>query len=78
MISLSTLSLLISVMQAVLIEGNVRSPPTQLKDIVPKREVLYVGGEYTNVKASLDSHMFHADLRSQNRMMQSTLHPWLW
>ena len=35
---------------------NAYTNSSQLRDIVPKRDVLYVGGQYTNVTASLNSH----------------------
>ncbi|KAJ3537178.1 hypothetical protein NM208_g6423 [Fusarium decemcellulare] len=39
--------------------GNAQISSAQLIDIIPKREVLYVGGRYTNITASLDSHSFY-------------------
>jgi len=35
-------------------EGYARAVNSQLIDIVPKREVLYVGGRYMNITACCD------------------------
>lgn len=78
MFSFRTLTSLIYLMHVAFLGGNVQTHSSQLRDIVPKREVLYVGGQYTNITASIDSHQFYACLRSPNRTTQSILHQWLW
>ena len=40
--------------QVALLGRNAQTDGSQLMDVVPKREVLYVGGRYTNITASLD------------------------
>lgn len=52
MVNLRTFTSLIYLTQATFIHGNALTNSSQLKDIVPKREVLYVGGTYTNITAS--------------------------
>ena len=39
-------------MQVAFLGGNAQINSSQLMDISPKREVLYVGGQYTNITAS--------------------------
>jgi hypothetical protein len=56
MVNLRTFPSLTYLMQAAFLGGNAQTNSSQLMDIVPKREVLYVGGRYTNITASLDSH----------------------
>ena len=58
--------------------GNVQTRGSQLRDIISKREVLYVGGRYTNITASLGSNQFYMYLRFSNRTMSLILHQWLW
>jgi hypothetical protein len=41
--------------QAAFLGGNEQTSGTQLLGIVPRREILYVGGQYVNITASLDS-----------------------
>jgi hypothetical protein len=41
---------------------NAQTNSSQLLEIVPKREVLYVGGKYTNITVSLKSPFFQAVL----------------
>lgn len=54
--------------------GNVQTHGSQLRDIVPKREILYVGGRYTNTTASLDSHQFYrvSKISKQKNAINST------
>jgi hypothetical protein len=56
MVNFSTFTSLAYLTQVAFLGGNAQPNSSQLMDIVPKREVLYVGGEYTNITASLDSH----------------------
>lgn len=55
MVNLGTFTFLTHLTQVALLGGHAQANRSQLVDIVPKREVLYVGGRYTNVTASLDS-----------------------
>lgn len=56
MVNLHTFASLTWLTQAAVLGGNAQSNNSQLADIVPKREVLYVGGRYTNITARLGSH----------------------
>lgn len=56
MVKFSTLTSLTYWTQVAFVGGNVHTHSSQLRGIVPKREVLYVGGRYTNITASLDSN----------------------
>jgi hypothetical protein len=56
MVNLRTFTSLTYLSQVAFLAGNAQTNSSQLMDIVPKREVLYVGGQYTNITASLDSH----------------------
>jgi hypothetical protein len=56
MFNLRTFTSLTYLTQVAFLGGNAQAKSSQLKDIVPKREVLYVGGRYTNITASLDSN----------------------
>ena len=56
MVNLRTFTSLTYLTQVAFLGGNAQTNSSQLMDIVPKREVLYVGGRYTNITASLDSH----------------------
>jgi hypothetical protein len=38
--------------QIAFLGGNAQPNGSDLADVVPKREVLYVGGQYTNITAS--------------------------
>jgi hypothetical protein len=49
MVNLRTLTSLTCITQLAVAAGNVYTNNTQLRDIVPKRDVLYVGGQYTNI-----------------------------
>lgn len=42
--------------QLAFLGGNAQTNGSQLADIVPKREVLYVGGRYTNITVGHDAH----------------------
>jgi hypothetical protein len=63
--------------QIAFVGGNAQTNRSQLMDIVPKREVLYVGGKYTNVTASLGSSLFYAYLTMENRIKQQMSRQWL-
>ena len=52
MVNLSTFTSLTYLMQVAFLGGNAQINSSQLMDISPKREVLYVGGQYTNITAS--------------------------
>jgi hypothetical protein len=56
MANLRTFTSLIYLTQVATLGGNAHTKSSQLVHIVPKREVLYVGGQYTNITASLNSH----------------------
>lgn len=56
MVNLRTFASLTYMTQVAFLGGNAQTSSSQLMDIVPKREVLYVGGQYTNITASLHSH----------------------
>lgn len=58
MVNLRTLTSLTYLTQVAFTEGNAQTNSSQLLDIVPKREVFYVGGGYTNITASLDPRQF--------------------
>lgn len=60
MVNLRTLTSLAYLTQVASLGDNAQTHSSQLRDIVPKREVLYVGGRYTNVTASLDPHYLYA------------------
>jgi hypothetical protein len=77
MFSFRTLTSLTYLTHVAFLGGNVQTHGSQLRDIVSKREVLYVGGRYTNITASLDFHQIYAYLKSPNRKMQSILLQWL-
>ncbi|KAJ9492326.1 hypothetical protein VN97_g911 [Penicillium thymicola] len=49
MVKFSTLTSLTYLTQVAFVGGNVHTHSPQLRDIVPKREVLYVGGRYANI-----------------------------
>lgn len=74
MVNLRTFTSLTYFTQVAFLGGNAQTNSSQLMDIVPKREVLYVGGEYADVTASLDPRWFYAYLRLENRTMQPILH----
>jgi hypothetical protein len=54
MVNLRTFTSLTYLTQIAFLGGNAQTNSSQLMDIVPKREVLYVGGQYTNITASLN------------------------
>lgn len=56
MVNLRTFTSVTYLTQVVSLGGNAETNGPQLMDIIPKREVLYVGGQYTDITASLDSH----------------------
>jgi len=58
MVNLRTLISLTYLTQVTLLGGNAQTNRSQLMEIVPKREILYVGGQYTNITARLNSHWF--------------------
>jgi hypothetical protein len=49
MVNLHILTSLTCITQLAVAAGNEQTNDTRLKDIVPKRDVLYVGGQYTNI-----------------------------
>jgi hypothetical protein len=49
MVNLRTLTSLTCITQLAVATGNAYTNNTQLKDVIPKRDVLYVGGQYTNI-----------------------------
>lgn len=57
MVNLRALTSLTYLTQVAFLGGNAQTNGSQLTDIVPKREVLYVGGQYMNITASLDPHV---------------------
>lgn len=56
MVSLRAFTSLTYFTQVAFLGGDAQPNGSQLMDIVPRREVLYVGGQYTNMTVSLDSH----------------------
>jgi hypothetical protein len=74
MFNLITLTSLIYLTYVAFLIGNVQIHGSQLRDVVSKREALYVGGRYMNITASLDCHQFYAYLRLQNRKIQTIQH----
>lgn len=56
MVNLRTFASFAYLTQVAFAGDDVYTNSSQLRDIVPKRDVLYVGGQYTNVTASLNSH----------------------
>jgi hypothetical protein len=55
MLNLRTFTSATYLAQIAFLGGNAQTNSSQLLGIVPKREVLYVGGKYTNVTVSLMS-----------------------
>lgn len=76
MVNLRTLTSLTYLSQVVFIGANAKPHSSKLLDLVPKREVLYVGGQYTNVTASVNSNNFLTDLTLEHRTMQLIRHQW--
>lgn len=62
MVHLCTLTSLAYLSQIVFLGGNAQTNSSQLVNIVPKREVLYVGGQYTNITACFRFCTFDAHL----------------
>lgn len=56
MVNLRTLTSVTYLAQVAFLGGDAQTNGSQLRNIIPKREVLYVGGQYTDITASLDSH----------------------
>jgi hypothetical protein len=52
MVNLRALTPFTFLSQVAFLGANAHSNCSELLDIVPKREVLYVGGRYTNITAS--------------------------
>jgi hypothetical protein len=52
MIGIRTLGDLLYLTQVIL-NGGAQFNHTSLEQVIPKREILYVGGRYTNITASL-------------------------
>ena len=55
MVNVRTFAFFAYLTQVALAGDDVYTNSSQLRVIVPKRDVLYVGGQYTNVTASLNS-----------------------
>jgi hypothetical protein len=55
MVSFRSLTSFAFVAQGALLGANAHDNSSRLLNIVPKREVLYVGGRYTNITVSLES-----------------------
>lgn len=62
MVHLCTFASLAYLSQVVFLGGNAQTNSSQLVNIVPKREVLYVGGQYTNITASFRFNKLTAHL----------------
>jgi len=62
MVHLCTFTSLAYLSQIAFLGGNAQTNSSQLVNIIPKREVLYVGGQYTNITASFRFHKFDAHL----------------
>jgi hypothetical protein len=58
MVNFISLTSFAYVAQGARLGANAHNNSSQLLDIVPKREVLYVGGSYTNITASFESTYF--------------------
>lgn len=54
MVNLLTFTSLTYLTQIACLGCNAQTNTSMLLDIVPKREVFYVGGQYTNITASVD------------------------
>jgi len=52
MVNIRTFASVTYLAQVTFLGGNAQTNGSQLLGIVPKREVLYVGGQYTNITAS--------------------------
>ena len=52
MVNLRTFTSLTYLSQIAFLGSDARTDTQKLKDVVPRREVLYVGGKYTEVTAS--------------------------
>lgn len=53
MMGINTLGDLLCLTQVIL-GGGSRNNRTSLEHVIPRREILYVGGRYTNITASLN------------------------
>lgn len=62
MFHLCTITSLAYLSQIAFLGGNAQTNSSPLVNIVPKREVLYVGGHYTNITASFRFHNFDTHL----------------
>jgi hypothetical protein len=78
MVNLRTFASFTYLMQAAFPGGNAQTDGSRLQDIVPKREVLYVGGDYANITASHKSHEFQGCLSIGTRILQPTPYQRLW
>ena len=76
MVNLRTFTSLTYLTQVAFLGVNAKTNSSQLLDIVPKREVFYAGGRYTNITASLGFHEVYAYLRLESRTMQPIPHQW--
>jgi hypothetical protein len=54
MVNFRTLTPFAYMAQCGILGANAHNISSRLLDIVPKREVLYVGGRYTNITVSLE------------------------
>lgn len=63
MVSLRSLASFTYLSQVAFLGGDAKTTGCQLKGVVPKREVLYVGGQYANVTVSFGSPFWflHSD-----------------
>ena len=76
MMNLRTFASVSYLSQIAFLGSNAQTNPSQLLDIVPKRDVLYVGGKYTNVTVSLTFCPQQACLTTGNRTRRRI--PRLW
>lgn len=67
MINLRTLLSVSYLSQVAFLGGNAQTNSSQLLDIVPRRDVLYVGGKWTNVTVSITFAFLQAYLITGNR-----------
>ena len=76
MVKLWALGYLTYLTQVTFPVGNAQTDSSQLMDLIPKREVFYVGGQYTNISVSLEFDLFYVALKLENRIMPPILRQW--
>lgn len=65
MLNFRTITAVISLTHSVFLGADAETKSSELLDLVPKREVLYVGGSYQNVTAGFSVPMLPANLTTE-------------